>query len=80
MLASFPEVTRLVCFAKCVILKSSGVAQVKGGGELNSSQKETMLEHTTMEVNSVALHVVQAGPQDGPLVILLHGFPEFWYG
>jgi pimeloyl-ACP methyl ester carboxylesterase len=23
---------------------------------------------------------VQAGPADGPLVILLHGFPEFWYG
>lgn len=26
------------------------------------------------------MHVVQAGPADGPLVILLHGFPEFWYG
>ena len=24
--------------------------------------------------------MVQAGPIDGPLVILLHGFPEFWYG
>lgn len=33
-----------------------------------------------MRVNGVNLHVVQAGPAAGPLVILLHGFPEFWYG
>lgn len=33
-----------------------------------------------VETNGVRLHVVEAGPQDGPLVILLHGFPEFWYG
>jgi pimeloyl-ACP methyl ester carboxylesterase len=24
--------------------------------------------------------VAEAGPPDGPLLILLHGFPEFWYG
>lgn len=36
------------------------------------------LEHTSVIVNGVSLHVVQAGPLDGPLVILLHGFPEFW--
>lgn len=30
--------------------------------------------------NGINLHVIQAGPKDGPLVILLHGFPEFWYG
>jgi len=29
--------------------------------------------------NGVRLHVVQAGPPTAPLVILLHGFPEFWY-
>ena len=41
------------------------------------------MTHTFVEVNGqsqVRLHVVQAGSTDGPLVILLHGFPEFWYG
>ncbi|GAB3663590.1 alpha/beta fold hydrolase [Halopiger thermotolerans] len=31
-------------------------------------------------VNSVDLHVVAAGHPDDPLAVLLHGFPEFWYG
>jgi pimeloyl-ACP methyl ester carboxylesterase len=30
------------------------------------------------EVGDVNLHYVEAGA--GPLVVLLHGFPEFWYG
>jgi pimeloyl-ACP methyl ester carboxylesterase len=38
------------------------------------------LQHTTLETNGVRLHCVQAGPPEGELVILLHGFPEFWYG
>ena len=33
--------------------------------------------HREAVVNGVRLHYVEAG--QGPLVVLLHGFPEFWY-
>src|SRR5258708_3941221 len=49
-----------------------------GGGEM-----ETESRHRTIAVDGVRgvrLHVVEAGPEDGPLLILLHGFPELWYG
>lgn len=39
-----------------------------------------MIAETYVPTNSITLHVVEAGPETGPLVILLHGFPEFWYG
>src|SRR5262249_19746321 len=35
------------------------------------------LEHRTVRTNGVRLHCVVDG--DGPLVLLLHGFPEGWY-
>jgi len=38
------------------------------------------LEHSYINTNGIRLRVVQAGPKSGIPVILLHGFPEFWYG
>jgi len=38
------------------------------------------LEKSYIETNGIRLHVVQAGPKSGIPVVLLHGFPEFWYG
>ena len=38
------------------------------------------LEERYIETNGIQLHVVQAGPKSGIPVLLLHGFPEYWYG
>jgi pimeloyl-ACP methyl ester carboxylesterase len=35
------------------------------------------VSHEYAEVNGVRLHYVRAGR--GPLIVFLHGFPEFWY-
>jgi pimeloyl-ACP methyl ester carboxylesterase len=32
------------------------------------------------KTNGITLHVAEAGPPEGRLLVLLHGFPEFWYG
>ena len=42
-----------------------------------ATQMQTAWQHREAKVNGVRLHYVEAG--SGPLVLLLHGFPEFWY-
>ncbi len=37
-------------------------------------------QFSRVKTNGLTLHVAEAGPKGGPLLILLHGFPEFWYG
>nr|CAD1828493.1 unnamed protein product [Ananas comosus var. bracteatus] len=35
------------------------------------------ITHRTVEVNGIKMHVAEKG--EGPVVLLLHGFPELWY-
>ena len=52
---------------------ASGTADQPAAAILGSDVREGYAE-----VGDQRLHYVEAG--DGPLVVLLHGFPEFWYG
>ncbi|MCU1692436.1 MAG: alpha/beta hydrolase fold protein [Frankiales bacterium] len=35
--------------------------------------------HREVTAGGLRTHVAETGPPDGPLVLLLHGFPEFWW-
>lgn len=35
--------------------------------------------HRSVSANGIRIHLAEHGPADGPLVVLLHGFPEFWW-
>ena len=48
-----------------------------GGGPGTASVTAGAWQHRQVVVNNVRLHYVEFG--SGPLVVLLHGFPEFWY-
>src|SRR5271169_2837837 len=50
-----------------------GPGSVSGAPNLPSDLREGYAE-----IGDVRLHYVEAG--EGPLVVLLHGFPEFWFG
>ncbi|XP_019162790.1 PREDICTED: bifunctional epoxide hydrolase 2-like isoform X2 [Ipomoea nil] len=37
------------------------------------------IEHKSIVVNGLKIHVAEAGSGSGPVVLFLHGFPEIWY-
>ncbi|RMF77208.1 MAG: alpha/beta hydrolase [Chloroflexi bacterium] len=41
---------------------------------------EQIIRKQFVTLNDIRLHVITAGSERGEPIILLHGFPEFWYG
>lgn len=44
---------------------------------LSDVLSDRQMQHSYLETNGIRLHYVTQG--EGPLMLLLHGFPEFWY-
>jgi pimeloyl-ACP methyl ester carboxylesterase len=40
---------------------------------------QPIIRHEYAQVGNLRLHYAECGAENEPLVILLHGFPEFWY-
>ncbi|KAJ0976287.1 hypothetical protein J5N97_018252 [Dioscorea zingiberensis] len=53
----------------------------RGEEEEEEEEKEMEMEginHRRVEVNGIGMHVAEKG-EGGPVVLMLHGFPELWY-
>ncbi len=54
-----------------------GVGPLPGAPDSAVALVEGPWTHRTVRANGIALHVAETG--SGPLVLLLHGFPQFWW-
>jgi len=44
-----------------------------------AAREQRFIRHDYAQVGDIRLHYAACGAETDPLVILLHGFPEFWY-
>ena len=42
-------------------------------------QDDSLGLHQSVTVNGIKLHCVISGPENAPPMLMLHGYPEFWY-
>src|SRR5687767_10516709 len=66
----------------------NGTAFANRGGGTKPEKRSDGFFHRRLDVGDVTLHVAEARPanvgagevpKDVPLVVFLHGFPEFWW-
>lgn len=60
-------------------MRNTGPVATVGDGMRDAHLIQSGWRESTVAVNGVDLHLVEAGLSGAPLVILLHGFPEFWW-
>src|SRR5262245_26088486 len=46
---------------------------------VSASDVESKAEHGSADSGGVKIHYASIGPKTAPLVVMIHGFPDFWY-
>ncbi len=77
-LKALPIFVLVLAVFALIIWFSGGTSYVDDVG-IAEDQIGMGLDSQRVDVGEVTLHVVFAGPEDGKPVILMHGFPEFWF-
>lgn len=70
--------TAILVVALTALWHSGGNSEID---EVKIAQQELgmLLDSQMLDIGEIDLHVVFAGPKDGEPVILIHGFPQFWF-
>jgi hypothetical protein len=81
------SVKRALCWAVGIPIGAGAAALVVGHAVTHTKRADAVdyarqhlsvtIVSSTLPVNGVLLHVVTAGPETGPPVVLLHGHPDF---
>src|SRR5436190_6811338 len=50
---------------------------IAGAEGRHSSATQAPVRHRRLQANDIGMHLAEAG--NGPLVLLIHGWPELWY-
>ena len=72
----------IVTFKMAKLAVSLGPGAVSGSASYPRPEElddPELGEHGVLHLEDVRLHYVASGPEDKPLMLFLHGFPEFWY-
>ncbi|HEX3396942.1 MAG TPA: alpha/beta fold hydrolase, partial [Steroidobacteraceae bacterium] len=67
----------LRCATLVVSILMAGVASPVSGKDTPPKDLWDRVEHHNADSNGVKIHYVAIGK--GPLIVMIHGFPDFWY-
>src|SRR5574342_412243 len=62
-----------------VTLVSLAIVAATANKPVFGSDIEAKVENGYADSNGVKIHYASIGPKSAPLIVMIHGFPDFWY-